>query len=1243
MLMRFAKLLVLSALWLIGQGAMAADLIERTAPEEPYFTSYDDVSQIEATAADFVPGNAYVLYNKGSELFYYQGNAWGTQATGSADRAMIVRLVVPEGKTLADKQIYFRNYVPTKTAWMTAFITTGDGNVNGVYGAGTAALFVDNSDGPAALMWIEAAGDKTYRFSISESNSATQPEGKFLGIDPAGPGVGDGAEGTCIMPKSDATTANVDWELRNVPEWTDYFKALDVYNAAEKLRKQIEAAEAAGVDVAAATAVYNNESATIEELNQAVVELKKAQSSGIGSGTAENPSDATAVLSNPNFDDASNEGWSGTKPNMVGAGQHGPANVAEVYNNTFDTYQELEGLPAGVYALRAKTAFRGSIDDMTSGNASAAVLYAKAGDVEASIPFNNIWSSLNSEKMAGPTEFGTTAAENSGSYNGATIYSPNDPSAFRLYEEKGFFSTTLFFEIGEAGAARVGVKNEAKHTDGCDNWSIFDTFSLTYYGNTAESYQKWVELSVPQFSDDITCTKAVKEAYAAKAAELKASNKEEALAAIEQLAAEAAKLQANIALWSQYVALVTEANKKSADPAYAEFMAAGDLQDYIADDYETIMADLELSDEEITAEIEKVQNMMDALDTEAKENIKPGDDVTERYLKNADLEQASVGWEGANSVTAFSDGLVEAYEKNPFDLYQVVKGAKVGVYSISLTGFFRLGPNETAYPAWQDAKANGIELAPVAWVYLNSNKTPLNNVFDIDGDERIMGSKSNPESPAASFYVTDSGVAPWETTDAMGNEITFPNGLGSAHDAFEAGMYKKAAYGLIREGEDLRIGITGKLGGSQWAIWDNFKLVYEGFDATTIKPILEESVAGINDSKPMGKSVFKKVTDVKAAAAKAIENEDGQAMFAALSEIFDLNETIAESVELFQTLAQAREDLLSEMGNLDEATALADEIDKAIANHTIDNEDVATYMNKIAALKTKANLPADFASATDDAPVDVTAVIVNPTYENNDNEGWSGTAAGFDAGYLTTAEIFNTANIDYYQEIIGLPAGTYEVGVQAFYRAGNAADEYLRKDSTEYNKLAFLYGSVIAGNDTTTSAKPLDRLVKCIELDTYEYKNYEVAEQALENYAVVKADTLDKEAPLYSVTYLPNRMATATDMFAYSPDAFQTRVIVKVADGDKLRIGLRKPGTLANDWMFFDEWKLTYFGANSAKEADGDAIANGITEAAAAAGIAKVEFFSLGGAQISKPAKGVTIVKTTMADGTVKVQKIIIK
>jgi hypothetical protein len=91
------------------------------------------------------------------------------------------------------------------------------------------------------------------------------------------------------------------------------------------------------------------------------------------------------------------------------------------------------------------------------------------------------------------------------------------------------------------------------------------------------------------------------------------------------------------------------------------------------------------------------------------------------------------------------------------------------------------------------------------------------------------------------------------------------------------------------------------------------------------------------------------------------------------------------------------------MGNLDEATALADEIDKAIANHTIDNEDVATYMNKIAALKTKANLPADFASATDDAPVDVTAVIVNPTYENNDNEGWSGTAAGFDAGYLTTA------------------------------------------------------------------------------------------------------------------------------------------------------------------------------------------------------------------------------------------------
>ena len=83
--MKFSKLLVLSALWLAGLGANAANLNERVAPETPDFTYFDDVELINKTAVDFVVGDCYVLYNKGAEKYYFEGNAWGTQATGSID------------------------------------------------------------------------------------------------------------------------------------------------------------------------------------------------------------------------------------------------------------------------------------------------------------------------------------------------------------------------------------------------------------------------------------------------------------------------------------------------------------------------------------------------------------------------------------------------------------------------------------------------------------------------------------------------------------------------------------------------------------------------------------------------------------------------------------------------------------------------------------------------------------------------------------------------------------------------------------------------------------------------------------------------------------------------------------------------------------------------------------------------------------------------------------------------------
>ena len=1023
--MKFSKLLVLSALWLFGLGANAADLIERTAPEQPAVgpgnLTADDFT---ATAAQFVVGNCYVIYNVGAQSYFGEGNAWGTQASVS-ETPLLVRFTLPEGKTIEDAALLFNDYPNTKNAWKLVFFDSAD------------AMFVDRGT-QANYFWQVVAGNgaNTYRLQASPANPTLNPTNNpgFVGLD-----VTTNETNTALSPfLAEGDGHYIDWQFYPVTAWDAYFVQKDIFDLAEKLKGFIETAEAQGIDVSAAVAVYNNLNATLAQIQAAIDALKAAMSDVISKGTAENPSDATSKINNPNFDNASSQGWSGTSPNMVGSGSHGPANVAEVYNNTFDTYQDLAGLPAGVYRLDAKTAFRGSWADLMNGTPSAAKLYATVGEETLETPFNNIWSPLNSESMAGATEFGTTAAENSQAYNGITVYSPNDPSAFRLYEEAGFYGTTLFFDLA-GDAARIGVKNAAKCTDGCDNWSIFDTFSLKYYGNTAESYQKWVELMAPAFSEDVICTKSYMEEYLSVVAAQKAGNRAEVLAALETLEAAAAPVRENISLWSTYGILSDSCMYYGNNPDYDHLDEVWDLIEYQEDVYEVNLEELALTNEELMAEIEKVRELIRLAKTAINEDIKPGDDCTEKYLVNADFSNSSAGWQGASSVTAFSNGEVEAYEKNPFDLYQVVNKPKAGVYSISLQGFFRLGGNEGAYAEWKAAQASGNSLSPVAWVYLNSNQTALNNVYDIQGDERIAGNAgTEPDSPAASFYVTNNGPSAWSGTDDNGNAWTFPNGMGSSYDCFNAGMYQKAAYGLVRKGEDMRIGIKGALGSYQWAIWDNFKLTYLGYEAEYVLPVLEEVLATIDDSQPMGKNVYEKIVAVKAAAEAAIAAGDGEAMFNALSDVLALNEEIATSVALFAQLSAAVESLTevatTEVVNTkyrNEALNMASEIENMIAEHQLADEDVDAQLARIAEMKVKLRLPDNYETASDAAPVEVSRVLGNTRYDDNSRADWS-IVYPEGSNHNVSNEVAESYGVDfdYFQELTGLPAGTYQLAVQ---------------------------------------------------------------------------------------------------------------------------------------------------------------------------------------------------------------------
>ena len=1204
--MKISRLLVLSALWLVGLGANAADLNERTAPEEP---SWDvDIASLDMTPQDFVVGNVYALYNVGTQMYYYRGNAWDSQATGSTEKALPVRFVLPNGKTLEDKALYIRDYFDrdNPARWRTAFITTGDGQVNGVYGEGTAALFTDNNDGTAALMWIEAstAGNKLYNISISELNTAAQPDGLFLGIDPEGPGVGSGEPGTAIMPKVDV---NIDWQLIALPEMTEYFKAYDTYEKSLELKSMIEKAEEAGIDVSAAVNVYNNEASTVEQMQAAIEALQQAMAGGIGNGTAESPTDATSLINNPDFDNASSAGWSGSTPNMTGSGAHGPANVAEFYQgNNVNMYQDLSGMPAGVYRLTMYGFYRSGNPDPAYENYVnhenyRAKLYATADGDELTTDIANPFEAQNKTSLGGATEWGVNAGESTS--NG--FYIPNDPSCARVYFNQGWYLNTLFFEVKNGGAT-IGVKEDGANLAG--DWFPFDEFRLTYFGNTAASFQKWVELSAPTVSENAVVTASVLQAYkdfvASKAQS--ATDKASAIAAVEEVKASPlfTDVQENIAAWLDYMAAIEEANKAILD-LQDDFVM--DLSDYLTES-EGILDARALSTAEVKAETEKLRAMITKAYEDAKNDVKPGDDVTAAYLVNADFNKGNEHWTIGTGGCNFRENIAEAYGAT-FDLYQDVESPKVGVYKLELNGFFRTGRDDSTGDAAYTSYLNGEQKCD-AGVYLGTtlsvNKTKLHSVYDEWVEE-----SSELASVSGMYYITGAGMYS-------------PNDMTSAAACFAADMYKNTAYGLVaNDGETMRVGVGGVLGGSDWICWDNFKLTYMGYDPATISPILATAVQELDLTQPMGKDVKAEAEQAKNDAIAQMGGTDGEAMFDALKAIFAVKDKVAASIELFADLNKLIETQLypavtnCTTAAATEGAALWEDLTTNIPTWQYNDSDVPALKKQIKNVMQLMGMPDNAENASDAAPVDMSGAIL--TNEFVDFEGansiawWEGTE-GYNFGNDETQrsaeaiEFFNKT-FDIYQDIEGLPNGTYEVEVSAFGRFGGIDEDYAQWQAGGQNE-SFLYAVPGIEGETKASA-PLKFIF-----------------EGAQDYSLADGEaTKEADGTTY---YFPNNMIS----FASYKEFYVNKITVKVTDG-KLRVGITKPANSENGWVIMDSWKLTFYGANSSMEQTGDGIEN-VTDAP----VVMTELFTIDGRKAGNAQKGFFIQKQTLNNGQVIVKKI---
>ena len=1087
----------------------------------------------------------YYLKNEGVAGWFIQGNNWWTQAcVASANEAM------PETSPYGF-QIRFSD-----TATHEGFYQIEDMSPDGKFVQNSWKYLFDNA-GTIYTDYGSQGIDKTYwKFTFDDDKNATlvtymNPNSK-VGLESAD-GVtptfyeDDGATSRGSGSHTGAYTMNNSgivcdtiwslWCIGDPAAIAEYNAATVLYNRMQEIYEESDGEF--HVDIYMGQ--IGNQLGTLEnaerlegvlaEMNAAYYQWQWSHASG------DNP--VSVTLENPGFETGNTTGWSAIDGTTLYAAQGNKAfeavqgnYYAEFWHKTgsYSAQQTLENMPAGVYKLSA---------------------YASSSNGVATLFINDA-----------ETEPG------------------------KIVDAKKY---TLGYNLEEAGSITIGVKS----SDQGSAWNCVDEFELLYLGNDGTS---WAALFDETYEDKASY--CYQQGLQEKLAVLKAATTKEAIDRAYNVAKEYedSVVAKNVQAWVDYKQLVADATILANDPNYASVSAqlsAMLQQAWTLDNAETDPTTAELNDDQtsgykvLKAEYDRVRSMTPA-----------GTDVTEAFVKNYDFTQpivglnsgdATKGWRidgdtgGARTInTGAKCG--ECWSGKDFDFYQIIEGAPAGVYQIEVQGFTRAARDAKSWGFYFDQQTGELLDKPVfgdwtpneAHVYMNDNT----------GDLSI--SYAHPHAVEDAFF--DSGAY----TDPLG-QYQYPNDMHSAGLCFANGEYKVSAFGLVaKDGDPMRIGMKGdNFGLDNWAIFTNFRLIYQAYQADIIEPEFAKAVASLGEAH-VGTELQKEMDDLLSRAA-AVSHSDGKAMFAILSDIYAFNVKKEASEKVFAELLtekQNLEDVYNEYKNKcteeakKAAQALQVEADEAYEDEetgkpTVTTEEAGQIIAKFPAVITALKTPAS--AGTDDDPVDFTGVIENANMAAS--KGWTVEIGNMAVdGSNKIAEFFNQGDYNVYQQISGLPEGLYAVQVQGFYRAGEIAEDWPTVEGKiESNAMMYVI------NDN----KSIEEDPDYAGADTLNCPLRHVSAEAIgENPGFGGEATITpfKDKGDETPWYMPNNLSCASQFFANEGEGgmnFYTNYVYVYVWGplDTITLGVKKNGvTITNDWCAFSNWKLTGYGNESVKE-----------------------------------------------------------
>lgn len=984
------------------------------------------------------------------------------------------------------------------------------------------------------------------------------------------------------------------------------------------INKAIEA----GIDVRNAVTVYNDENSTLAQLKEAAQYVKDmTRNKAMEGASSSNVIDITEYI--PNADCNSATGWDIVCPDAdndgnVGSGGHGFTWRHGSGSYTVD--EDAHECTSFIERWVARDSKYGSYDKNESDPNNGHLSNSSVSQTLKNLPKGG----YKITAYVSAVQQGKQTADASYRVDGVYLYAIAGGKEKRVKVATGFVSdnnkslpqkvSLSVIVDGDTDLSEMtfGMKTEKTTA----NWVFLDDVTVQYFG--ADAMVMAVEAAKEEVANvvdkvgEYQCNEEYKNAVFAiqeKVDALDASSTTQN--AIDDLMAQfraaVADADENVALYEKLSSLndeldilTTNSEKKyDTEKLQAAYDDCGNGESYIL-----LKDSYSLMSKELKEYIEKLQTLMVST---RKSAVKVDADCTADLLKNPSFE-TTTGWNNTGVAINTTHKNAESYQ-GTFNLYQDLTEIPEGVYEITVQAMQRVDNNDNAsklYPNDVDEMT--------AYLYGNDITAKFASPYSYRMAEQKV-TQGNADYAFNGKYIPNSMEG-------------FAAACGESNEAYLTKVYALVTDGTLRVGVKEEARPAGH--SSDWSIFDNFKITYRGNSEAALQqcvnPLIEQANALLAGKMYEGKknSLQKAVDAVNTTLnmdnikALALEIKNAQVAIDAYKPLATAIENVKARYESDETNATTS----AEAKNIYNTSLKTAE--DAYNNGTVAEEYIEAAIKELNKGYTQYIIYDVVAAAKNGASVDISKVINNYDFATMDKTGWTinvtqNKAGGFDKDKkIKAVEFYDNKGFDLYQELVGMPAGTYKLSARAYYRLKGSGDI---DDAIN----AFVYYA----NSKEADAAPVAKA---------DVKSIYTGAITADDLGKVHLTSTEGMSQYNGSYYVPNNMTTG-QRFLTSDEIgpkYDSEEITFDYDGTSpFYIGVantnKKQG---NDWTFVKSFKLSYVkGTTGIENINGEK----------AGDVVSTKIYDINGVQYNSLKPGVNIVKSVMSDGSVKVRKVVVK